>query len=60
MHSEAMAPISDSVGSRVEAGAFCPAFKVAAVMESQGKGDTRAGNGATEMEDHCAGVAAVE
>ncbi|KAG1169266.1 hypothetical protein G6F35_017333 [Rhizopus arrhizus] len=27
-----MAPISDRVGSRVEAEAFCPVFKVAAVM----------------------------
>ena len=32
MHSEAIAPISDRVGSRVEAEAFCPVFKVAAVM----------------------------
>ncbi|MNF12589.1 hypothetical protein D3C80_2141300 [compost metagenome] len=60
MHSEAMAPISDSVGSRVEAGALCPAFKVAAVMGSQGKGKARTGNGATEMEAQGVGVAAVE
>ena len=34
MHKDAIAPISDSVGSKVEAEAFCPEFKVAAVMEA--------------------------
>ncbi|MNL68756.1 hypothetical protein D3C87_1935310 [compost metagenome] len=55
-----MAPISDSVGSKVEAGALCPALMVAAVMGSQGKGKARTGNGANEMEDQGASVAAVE
>ncbi|MNL61393.1 hypothetical protein D3C87_1853070 [compost metagenome] len=32
MHSDAIAPISDKVGSKVEDEALCPLFKVAAVM----------------------------
>ncbi|MCY1313282.1 hypothetical protein D9M69_721660 [compost metagenome] len=56
MHSEAIAPIRDSVGSRVDGEAARPVFKVAAVMA--GKGKTRCGRSGAG--DQGARVSAVE
>ena len=55
MHSDAIAPISDSVGSRVDEEALRPVFKVAAVMAGNGNAD----NGRSKRMDQ-ARVSAVE